>query len=326
MNLLESIKKILKFIEGKRYSKNPLFFLLISLKDALWALGYWLPNKLTAADNKLTAVYREAKKIIFFLVCNSFKKYRKPVKTYFRISFCITCMNRLPHLKKTLRKNIRHNFDYPNLEFILLDYNSNDGLQKWVFKNFKRELANNTLVYYRTTEPQYIHLAYAKNISHLLASGDIVCNLDADNYTGRDFAFFINSTMQAAPDVIGVYQKNYRNGRKFVKGCGGRIFLTKENFSKLGGYDDNFIGWGHEDNDLKIRAYTLGLEKAIIPSFFLFSIPHGNHLREKNMIIPMKDSEKRNRDLLENRGNNGKYRVENKPIDFTKIKRIKLTE
>lgn len=319
MNFFKLTKKTLKFIEGKRYSKNPLFFLLILFKDVFWILFYLIPYNL---NNICKAI---GNNIIFFTV-NLFKKYRKPTKTYFKISFCITCMNRLQHLKKTLRRNIKHNSDYPNLEFILLDYNSNDGLQKWVFKNFKKELLAGTLVYYRTTEPQYFHMANAKNISHLLASGNIVCNLDADNYTGRDFAFFINSTMQSSTDVIGVHQKDTKNNPVFIHGCGGRIFLTKDNFLKLGGYDENFVGWGHEDEDFKIRAYTLGLEKVLIPRIFLFPIPHSHHVREKNMGISMENSRKRNKDILESMRNSGRSYIENKPIDFAKIKRIKPTE
>ena len=51
-----------------------------------------------------------------------------------RISFIIACMGRLHHLAQTLPKNINWNVDYPNLEFILLDYNSSDGLAEWINK------------------------------------------------------------------------------------------------------------------------------------------------------------------------------------------------
>jgi len=47
---------------------------------------------------------------------------------HFKISFCIVCMNRLHQLSQTLLQNIRDNEDYSELEFIVLDYNSNDGM------------------------------------------------------------------------------------------------------------------------------------------------------------------------------------------------------
>ena len=46
-----------------------------------------------------------------------------------QISFCITCMNRLKHLQETLEKNILDNFLVDEVEFVVLDYNSQDGLE-----------------------------------------------------------------------------------------------------------------------------------------------------------------------------------------------------
>lgn len=316
MSLYNQAKKGLKFIEGKRHSKNPLFFSLVLIKDIGWIISYWFPNKL--AD-----IYGLIKNYLFFLTYNLSKSFKKPAKEYFKISFCITCMDRLPHLKKTLKKNLKNNANYPNVEFVLLDYNSKDGLQEWVLENFKNELKNGRLAYYQTKEPEYFHMAKAKNIAHQLATGDIVCNLDADNYTGKDFAFFINSSMQSTTEIIGAYQKSQINDPSFYKSSGGRIFLTKKNFLKLGGYDENFIGWGYEDDDFKIRANALGLKKAFIHPFFLSYLPHNNQLREKNMEITMEESNKKNKELLECLRNSGRTYVKNEIIDFTKIKRIK---
>ena len=43
-------------------------------------------------------------------------------------------MNRLYHIRETLPRNVRDNKDYPYVEFVLLDYGSDDGLEDWVFK------------------------------------------------------------------------------------------------------------------------------------------------------------------------------------------------
>lgn len=58
-------------------------------------------------------------------------------------------MDRLFHLKKTLLKNIKNNITYPHLEFVLLDYNSQDGLEEWVVENCKEYLENGILKYHR---------------------------------------------------------------------------------------------------------------------------------------------------------------------------------
>src|SRR5580704_1798101 len=62
-----------------------------------------------------------------------------------RISFCISCRGRLHHLRRTLPQNIADNRDYPNLEFVLLDYNSTDGLGEWVRHELSEEIASGRL-------------------------------------------------------------------------------------------------------------------------------------------------------------------------------------
>ena len=42
-------------------------------------------------------------------------------------------------------------------------------------------------------------------------------------------------------------------------GAAGRIITSKENFMKVGGYDESFAPWGFEDIDLKERLRRMGL-------------------------------------------------------------------
>lgn len=310
------IRKTLDNIESYRGSKKPSHFLLVIIKDIIWVITYFIPF------NIIKAVLSIKHKISIF-IHNRFDRYRDEVKTYYKISFCITSMNRLGHLKKTLRKNIEFNSAYPNLEFVLIDYNSADGLQEWIFKNFKNELDSGLLVYYRTEKPEHFHMANAKNIAHYLATGDIVCNLDADNFTGKDFAFFINLKMQTTLNSIGFHIENAGYINAYIAGCGGRVFLSKDNFLKLGGYNESFIGWGHEDLEFKHRAKNLGLVVEDIPLSFLGSIGHTNNLRIKNMQFSIKESAQKNLNILEEARTGNDYYIKNEPIDFLEIKRIK---
>src|SRR5690606_26363819 len=70
-----------------------------------------------------------------------------------RISYCIVCMNRLDHLKKTLLLNLEDTRGDRNVEFVLLDYNSGDGMGEWVKQNLKKEMQFGRLIYFRTEEP-----------------------------------------------------------------------------------------------------------------------------------------------------------------------------
>ena len=57
-----------------------------------------------------------------------------------KIAFFTTCMNRLKHLRRTLPKNIADNKDYDNCVFVVLNYNSQDGLHEWMLKEMAAEI------------------------------------------------------------------------------------------------------------------------------------------------------------------------------------------
>lgn len=313
---MNKLKDFLNSIEAHRGSKKIGPYLLVAAKDVVWFFTYFIPFS-------IFRIIQHIKQKIVMSIYNYFDRYRDEVATHYKISFCITCMNRLSHLKKTLRTNLRYNADYPNIEFVLLDYNSADGLQSWVLKNFKKELASGSLAYYKTAKPKYFHMANAKNIAHNLASGDIVCNLDADNFTGKDFAFYINLVMQKSMNIIGIHSNEFSLTRGHISDCGGRIFLSKANFLKLGGYNESFVGWGHEDIEFKKRASLLGLKVEDMPRCFLGSVRHDDSLRVKNMNISIKESTLKNESLLNEIENSTIIHINNAPIDFEEIKRIK---
>lgn len=169
-----------------------------------------------------------------------------------KISFCITCMGRLHHLKETLVKNAEDNSDHPAVEFVLLDYNSPDQLERWVKDSFPGFL-DGRLSYWRERSAVRWNMPHAKNLAHILATGDIVCNLDADNWTGKGYAKLLDQTFSEKPGKIVTHVHQ--------GGFGGRVALLKKDFMSLRGYDEELsFGWGWEDNDIKTRAESAGLE------------------------------------------------------------------
>lgn len=170
-----------------------------------------------------------------------------------KVSFCTTCMNRLFHLRQTYLKNIEDNLDYGNVEFVLVNYNSGDDLDNWARKNLASYIREGVVNYYRTDVPEVFHASIAKNLAHKVATGDIVVNLDGDNYTGKDFAFYVNYKMQQVGDNAVLHFK-----KAPYWGTEGRIVMSKDLFMKVGGYDEAFAAIGHEDDDLIDRARALG--------------------------------------------------------------------
>ena len=176
---------------------------------------------------------------------------KKPITKNYKISICTNCMNRIEDVKRTLPKNIADNSDYPNVEFVLLNYNSRDGLDEWVRDNMLDYIRGGVLKYYKTTDPEYYSMTHSRNISFSLASGDIVNNVDADHFTNKGFATCINLLANQKHRKT-VFVKSRQKNR-------GRLGFFKKDFMWLGGYNEEIEGYGFDDEDLLARAYHCGL-------------------------------------------------------------------
>jgi len=162
-----------------------------------------------------------------------------------RISYCITCRDRLHHLKQTLPNNINLLKHDPRVQFVLLNYNSSDGLDEWVKNNMINEIKTRKLIYYHEKTTPRFWMSHAKNVAHKLGDGAWLCNLDADTWLPYGLNEFILN----------------RNSNEWVgglKGGCGTIALLRTDFYRLKGYDEKFLNYGAEDGDLRRRLSKLG--------------------------------------------------------------------
>ncbi|RVU00436.1 glycosyltransferase family 2 protein [Mucilaginibacter limnophilus] len=204
-----------------------------------------------------------------------------------KISFCTVCMNRLQHLKETLQANIEANQDYANLEFVLLDYNSTDGVEDYIRNHMSYYIKSGKLVYYKTTSHLYFNRSHSRNVAFRLATGDVLCNIDADNFTGIGFAAYVNEAFSKANDIfLSVFNNNLLNKSDVL----GRICVRKADFYKVTGYDERMVNYGFEDYDLVNRLELYGLTKTPItgnPGFFNV-IEHERNTRLENEYLTNK--------------------------------------
>ena len=168
-----------------------------------------------------------------------------------KISFCTVSMNRLIHFQSTLERNLKDNDDYPNFEIVLLDYNSSDGLENWAISKLTEHITSGKIVFYRTEQPKYFHRSHSRNICFRLASGDILCNVDADNYTGSGFASYVDNIFEKYSDI---YLASSLTSSNDVLG---RVCVKKSHFFSVSGYDESMEGYGFEDIDLRNRLKKL---------------------------------------------------------------------
>jgi len=220
--------------------------------------------------------------------------YEGPFK---KISICTTCMGRTMHLKKTYLKNIKDNINYPDIEFVLLNYGSKDDMEAWAKDNLSEYIDKGIVKYYHTDQPEKFHACKAKNLAHRLATGEILVNMDADNYSGQDFAFYVNHTFKNSSSISCQFAGK---GFRFFDTCG-RIALLKDQFDKVGGYNEALAPFAGEDIDLLKRLEILGIKINVIDVVnFLRTVKHDNKLRLKNLGNDSMDGMRQfNRDLTQ---------------------------
>lgn len=176
-------------------------------------------------------------------------------------------MNRKHHLAQTLPANIQDNQNYPACEFVILDYNSTDGLQDWYRQNLQN--LGNRVKYYRTSEPGFYQRSHSRNMVMRLAKGEILCNLDADNFAGNGFADFIAGQFSKKPNILLTPEDSS------LSDTFGKMVFRAEDFHRVRGYDEEIKSYGFEDNDLKerLRAVPLKEKHYLLPEF-LKAISH----------------------------------------------------
>lgn len=189
-----------------------------------------------------------------------------------KISFCSTCKGRLWQLKQTLPDNIKKLDDWA--EIIILDYLSNDGLRDYIFDNFQSFIENGKLKYYQMVDDFAYTSAYAKNVSHKLATGDILFNLDADNfiYDGLLYELRKLKDNQLFLPMLGMENE----------GILGRLGYTKNTFFRLNGYSENIVGMKGDDGDMRLRAHKLKID-VITASVRVKAIQ--NSLEQKELYV-----------------------------------------
>jgi GT2 family glycosyltransferase len=204
---------------------------------------------------------------------------------YPTISICSVSMNRSHHVRETLPANIAENSDYPSIEFVLLDYNSTDGLEDWVRSKMMGHIEKGVLKYYRTDEPEYFNVSHAKNMVTNLCSGRIICNVDADNYAGCGYASWVYSVFSGKENRSLV--TTIQNGFIKFRDQGGKLAFYSDSFKKVRGYDEDMIGYGFEDVDLVYRLEGAGNSSAYIedPKYLKYiDHPDMDRLRNYHLI------------------------------------------
>lgn len=192
-----------------------------------------------------------------------------------KVSYCTVCYGRLWQLAFTLKSNLDNLKE--DEELVLVDYNSPDDTMIFALgtKIFKKYIDEEKLKFIKVLDVKEYNCPKSKNIAHRLGSGEILVNLDVDNFL-LGMREEIDKTFNKTKNSL-LHMYFEPQGGSF-----GRIALTKNNFYKLGGYDEGLLEHSHQDTDLINRAKALGIEYSLNP---LRSEVIANNLYAKNRYL-----------------------------------------
>lgn len=147
------------------------------------------------------------------------------------ITFCTTCHKRLWQLKKTLPENLEL-LKHLDAELCILLYNDEEAYQ-YLLNQYKTEIENKKLIIINHKDDKEFSCGYAKSLSHQLGSGEILFNLDADNYIGLTYL-----------DLLDMKPNDVLKTPVLEEGVSGRIGIYREFYNKTSGY----IDYGRSDD------------------------------------------------------------------------------
>lgn len=184
----------------------------------------------------------------------------------YKLSFCVVCMNRSHHLKQTLLRNIEACRDYSNLEFIVLDYNSIDDMEEWGKTNLAEYIKSGKVLYYKTLDPESWSPSHSKNLAFKLATGDILCSIWADYYTGLGFPQYVNECFNADSNIV-LTPIDFHKTKKGYSPPGdvlGKVCVKKSDFMRVNGFDERMNKHGFEDYDFINRLEQKDVKRVLI--------------------------------------------------------------
>ena len=202
------------------------------------------------------------------------------------ISIISACKNRGEALAVSISSWIQ--FDEVD-EIIVTDWNSDEPVAHLT------RLDSRIKIITVPWEP-YFNQPQPLNLAASLVKSDYILKLDSDTVMNPYFNFFDHHTIDnnsfltgtdeswhftdQALDPKHVYQKY-----KYIKPLWGTMYISRENYLKIGGYNENmnkFAAW--EDTEIYERLLILGLKHINIKfnEKTLFSLPHATKKRVEN--------------------------------------------
>lgn len=181
-------------------------------------------------------------------------------------------MNRKDMLSISLNSWIKFN---QISEIIIVDWSSEDNLS-WVLDVDRR------IKFIRVEGEKFFNIAQAYNLAIRHTAYEYVLKLDVD-YILNPYHDFFQINIQTENSFLA---GNWRTGvaeNKIFSSLNGLVYINKKYFYGIGGYNENYNGYGEEDEELYKRLEESGLVRLDIKyDYSVIHMPHSNFFRTNN--------------------------------------------
>jgi glycosyltransferase involved in cell wall biosynthesis len=164
-------------------------------------------------------------------------------------------------------------------EIVIVDWDSSESLLPLTALDSRVKII-------RVNEQPMFHLAAAFNLAAEAATGDMLLKLDADYVLNP----FYPATLGVSPPENSFATGHFQHGGPFFAYLNGLNCVRKSDWQRVGGYNENIVNYGWDDDDFYNRLGAAGLKRLIIrpQPASIFHIPHENdvrvqHYETKNM-------------------------------------------
>jgi hypothetical protein len=173
-------------------------------------------------------------------------------------------MGRLAHLQLTLPTAVNQ----PGAEHIVVDYSCPERAGDWVERNFPQVRV------VRVPGRKSFNVSAARNAGAAAARASWLFFRDADVAVAPGFAAEVLPLLREGG--------HYRSRLKAIGPLAGALICAREEYIRVGGYDDAMEGWGYEDVDMYARLRLAGSEARVFPERLLSALNHDDASRVAN--------------------------------------------
>lgn len=195
------------------------------------------------------------------------------------ISIALTVMNRTNRVFDCLSSWCFHSIFN---DIVVVDWSSSVPItEDEEIKNLVSSKSNIKII--RVDNEKYFNQPAAYNIAIKNCKNNYILKLDIDHILINDNLPLMFENMTKDLD------SSFYCCENVTPEHWGIVFMSRQLFDSVNGYDERLTGWGGDDNDLYYRMSKLKTKKIMskIPSF-IYHNPHGDALRVANYEIKNK--------------------------------------